>query len=427
MPFIVDINTRESETLEKPLQAVNFFSQIKLNLKYDSLASSFQFDYLFDANNSIHLEVAGITHFHEARVYWRETGSEVKQKVLTGLVLSQNFIDAPVPELLSIGGHAKPGELDKSDIPVSIPLESSGLALSSIISRICSAFNLKFKVETSLANGAVVDPAKKTKSKKDEGKELAKYLLANGVLKDPGTKSKKELLDGEIKKTTSKSSENAGSYIKRLCLQKNIILSHNAEGDVVVNTANTDGPPVLIFDADENPEQGYSRMNLNTDGESMFRFYTVVRQADDEGGNESTATLKNPFCPVAAVPSFKVEIQTSGSDVTVNEACQNALSKSLKSIVLTVEIVAETASSKLILPNNPIFIKNKKLNLLKMEKFFIESVEVTQNPESTKQVLTCVLPWVYNYFSPGLNPPPSGPKNGPYNVFIRPGKNAPGQ
>ena len=165
-------------------------------------------------------------------------------------------------------------------------------------------------------------------------------------------------------------------------------------------------------------------MNLNVDGQSMFRFYSVVRQADDENGNESSITIKNPLSPVAGVPRFKVETQSSGSDVTVSEAVRNALSKSLKCFVLTINIVTETATTELILPDCTVHVKNKKLNLFKMTKWFVESVEVTQTPESTLQVLTCVLPWVYNYYSKGLDPTKPA---GPYNVFIEHGKNAPGQ
>ncbi len=426
MGFVVDINTRESTTLDTTLQAINFFSQIKLHLKYDALASTFQFDYLFDADSPVHLEVAGITHYHEAHIYWQPANAGPKQRVLTGLVVSQNFIDAPVPELLSIGGYSKPGLLDDCDIPLSIPLESNGLKLNDIIQRICNAFLLKFKVETPKAFGIVVESQKVTGSKsgKEQDKELEAYLAANGVVKDPGKKSKKELVEGEVKKTTSKTSENAASYIKKLCLQKNIILSHNEFGDVVVNTANTEGDPVLILDADTSPKQGYQRMNLNVDGQSMFRFYSVVRQADDEGGNESNATIRNSLSPVAGVPRFKVETQSSGSDITVDQAAENMLSKSLKCFVLTINIVSETASTELILPDNTLHVKNKKLNLFKMTKWFIESVEVTQTPESTLQVLTCVLPWVYNYYSKGLDPAKPA---GPYNVFIEHGKNAPGQ
>jgi hypothetical protein len=400
MPFVVDINTRETSTLDTALQAINFFSQIKLNLKYDALASTFQFDYLFDASRFDHLEVAGITHYHEAHVYWQPTNKALpKQRVLTGLVVSQNFIDAPVPELLSIGGYSKPGLLDDCDIPVEIPLESNGLRLSSIIQRICDAFLLKLVIQSPRAGERIVQ-------------------------KPPQEKNEDERAEGEVKKSTSKTSENAASYIKKLCLQKNVVLTHNAMGNVVVKTANTEGEPVLIFDADENPQQGYQRMNLNADGQNMFRFYSVVRQADDENGNESSITIKNPFSPVAGVPRFKVETQSSGDDVTVGEAARNSLSKSLKTFVLTVNIVSETASTELILPDNTIHIKNKKLNLFKMTKWFIESVEVTQTPESTLQVLTCVLPWVYNYYSKGLD---SSKPAGPYNVFIEAGKNAPGQ
>jgi len=400
MPFVVDINTRETSTLDTALQAINFFSQIKLVLKYDALASTFQFDYLFDANRFDHLEVAGITHYHEAHVYWQSSNPSIpKQRILTGLVTSQNFIDAPVPELLSIGGYSKPGLLDDCDIPVEIPLESNGLKLSDIIKRICNAFLLKLVIKTPRAGEIIIQ-------------------------KPPQEKNEDERAEGDVKKSTSKTSENAASYIKKLCLQKNVVLTHDEMGNVVVKTANTEGEPVLIFDADSNPQQGYQRMNLNTDGTSMFRFYSVVRQSDDEGGNESSITIKNPLSPVAGVPRYKVETQSSGDDITIGEAARNALSKSLKAFPLTISIVTETASTVLILPDNTIHVKNKKLNLFKMTKWFIESVEVTQTPESTTQVLTCVLPWVYNYYSKGLD---TNKPAGPYNVFIEHGKNAPGQ
>ena len=223
MPFVVEINTRETETLNKPIQAINFFTNIKLSLKYDSVASDFQFDYLFDPNNQDSLEIAGITHFHEAIVSFQKTGSNARQKILTGFVMNQNFVDSPTPELLSIGGYSKPGLLEKSDIPTSIPLQSDGLKLSDIIRRIASAFNLEFVIKARRAGEIVVTPSEQ--------------------------KTEQSRADGEIPKTTSKTSENAAAYLKTLCLQKNIVLTHDESGRLVVKTANTEGQPVLIFDA----------------------------------------------------------------------------------------------------------------------------------------------------------------------------------
>lgn len=404
MPFVIEINTRESSRFEKPKQLVNFFTLVDVNLKYDSLVSDFKFEYLYDSSNVDHTEIAGVSHYHEAIIsYDYKDGS--REKLLTGFVLSQNFVDSPVPEVLSIGGYSKPGLLEDCDIPVTIPHESDGLKLVDIITRVANAFNLRFVIKSARANETV-------KNTKEADR------LSNGGESEPDTSGK---ANSEVPKSTADVSENAKNYLASLCLQKNLLLTHDADGRLVIKTANTEGPAVLTFDADRYPSFGYEKMNLNYNGQSMYSDITIVRQADDEDGNSSSFTITNPLCPVRAVPRPKVETQSSGDDITVEEAAKAALSKCLKSIILTIEIMSETANTRIVKPDNAILVKNKKLSLFKMTKFFIESVRIVETAEHTRQTLVCVLPWVHNYNAKGY-----GKKSGgPYNIFVEPGSNYP--
>lgn len=332
---------------------VTYFSGIQVSLKFDSLASTFSMNFLFNEKNRQHAELACVSHFHECIL------EHEGQKLINGFILDENFKERAKDELVQFAGYSKPGVLEDCDIPPSIyPLQSDGLTIRQVVEKIIAPFKLKMVVHSSAA-----------------GK-----------------------MDQVIPVTTAKESQNIKSYITELCTQRGIIVSHTTEGDLLFTKANTEGEPLFHV------EKGViaTDIEMSFKGQSLHSDITIMSEANDEGGNAGEYTLQNPYVPIVYRP--KVMKQTSGNDVTVEDMAKNALAAELKEAIrLKVTIDRWKVNGKFILPNNVITVISPKCYIYKKTPFFIESIDYTGDPKKQVAVLNCVLRDVYdNDFRPNI-------------------------
>ncbi len=363
MGLVLKVNTRQSNTGD-PIRTVKYFTDFKMNLKYDSVASTFAFSFYFDPNNVEHAEIACVSHYHECQVFYDE------ELLITGFMLSQTFVDSSVPELVQIGGYSKPGVLEDCDIPTNMyPLESNGLTFRQIVQKIIKPFNFNF---------IITDLAKKDAN--------TRFTIT-------------EKADKEITKTTAAESQNIKTYLTGLATQKNLILTHDEFGNLLITEANTKGQPLFSYDSKDGM-LGITRLTMSYNGQALHSHITVIRQADDSGGNAAEYTIRNPFVPVAAVVRPRVVSLSSGDDVTISEAARNELAKELKAIVLKVEFDRGKINGKFLRPNNTIDVKDRSIFLYKKVRWFIESVDFNVDPKGEKGEATCVPVYVYNNETP---------------------------
>lgn len=351
---------------------VKFFNNFTLNLKYDSIASTFGFAFEFDPKNPEHAELACVSHFHEAIV--EHNG----RTIITGFILSQKFISDPKKQLVEIGGYAKPGVWEDSDIPTSLyPLQSDGLSFLQICQKLAAPFHLK--------------------------------VVVDNIAKKDASKSVRDKADKSISKSTAKSSENIKGYLTRLATQLKIVLTHNANGDVVLTEAKTTLKPLFHIDVGNAPG---TRVTMHFNGQALHSHITVIKEADKDGGNAGEYTIKNPFVPVAYTYRPKVVMQTSGDDITVEEFAKQLLAAELKNITLTIETDRWEVDGYMIEPNNIVTIYQPEVFIYKKTKWFIESCDLTGNEKQNTMVMTCVLPCVYDGSTPE-------------NIFVNPHENLP--
>jgi len=338
---------------------VDFFNDFALNLKYDSIASTFGFSFYFDPENQQHAEMACVSHFHECIL------EHEGETLATGYMLSNIFVQNEKKQLVKIGGYSKTGCLEDCDIPTNMyPLQVEGMTLKQIAQKLIQPFKLKLKIE----NGA--------------------YSESNTAI----TLDAK--LDKEIKKTTASESKNIKTYLTELAVQRNVVLSHNEYGDLVFTQAKTNQKP--LFHVEKGIIARSIKMNFN--GQGMHSQIEVVKHADTDGGNEGYAIIYNPYCPIVFRP--KVVVQSSGDDNTIEEYARMCLSQELKNVRLTIEIDRWDFEGKVIKPNNIITVYSPENFIYNTTRFFIESVELKGNEKETTATLTCVLPEVYSQMYP---------------------------
>ncbi len=356
-----------------------FFQGFEICMKYDSIGSTFRFDFFFDPNNNEHKELACVGHFHIVYLY---EGTEL---LMTGYVLSQVFNDYPETKLVSIAGYSLPGVLQDCEIPIGEPtswidkakgyarhvinkiwpgtLQSDGLSLKEIAQKMLNPFNLTMVIDPSVAAAM------------------------------------NEIYD----ETTARQAQTIKSYLAELAAQKNIVITDDQFGRVVFTRPATSQKPIFHF---ESNIPGTS-MSMAFSGQGMHSHIRMVQQQDvDEGIPASESQVENPYVPFVFRPH--VAIQSSGDADDTEQAAKNALARELKDFTLTVETDRWFIGNKVIRPGKMITVLNPNVYLYKKSSWFIEEVTLKGNASETTAVIKCVQPCVYDgtvpqYLFKGIN------------------------
>lgn len=385
---------RDSATRPRKL-AVMFFNEIDINLKFDSVASTFRLQMYFDPNNEEHAELATVSHIHECSLYYvhDRPGKFVNDKgkfvttndelIITGFMLSQRFHSSEKPGFMEIGGYSKPGMLGDCDIPTAAyPLESNGLSFRQIVKKILPYFSnpkkggFNFFIKSSRADSVFVK----------EGEAASGLGDLNDLLGEINDDA-----DGDLGKSTAPESKNVLSYLSELANQKGLILSHDVMGNFIVNA------PYLgndyLFEIGTKNGIKYREADCNYNGQGLHSQVEAVRQPDKNGGNMAYAIEYNPLVPIVFRP--KVIEVTSGDDNTIRKAALNEVQTELKSIPLVITLDSPVANGRFIMPNHTIKVLERKCYLYKATKWFIEEVNYVKNSKEETCTITCVLPGVY--------------------------------
>lgn len=337
-------------------KAIDFFNNFTIDLKYDSMASTFSFRYYFDPDNKNHRLLAQIGG------YYFVTIQEINQLVLTGRIVSHGFKSSPRKEFTQFAGYSLAGVLEDCQIPTSLyPLQSDGLTLREIASKLIEPFRLK--------------------------------MIVDSVVSDD--------MDLPYEQTTANDSQSIKTYLTGLAAQRNIIISHNEFGDLVFTRANTKKTPLFEITGDV---PGVS-MSLDANGQGMHDEITMLKDSDPELGAALETSITNPYItdpnpPFETIFRPSVKTMSEGDDNDIDRSVKAALAQELKNIKLTISIDRWYIDGKLIRPNNIVRVRDKRLTLYDRTNWFIESVSLTGNEKSRTAVLTCYLPEVYNSETP---------------------------
>lgn len=331
--------------------SVEFFNKVNVNLRYDSVASTFAFDFLFNPEDLKSKEMFTPGHFHKVTI---EHNDEL---LITGFILNQNFGSSSKKQLANIQGYSLPGVFEDCQIPPEIyPLQSDGLSLREITQKIINYFSTS-KAPMKL----IVDPSVSKRA------------------------------NAAFETSVASESETIKSYLTKLAAQKDIVLTHTPEGNLLFTKAKTRQTPIAHF---EKGFIGLTDISLSVNGQRMHSKITVLKQSSVDGGNAGESSIINPFVKFVNRP--KVIIQSSGTDNDTGNAARQALSAELKAISLKIELSTWLIDGKIIKPNQIISVTDPENYLYNKTNFFIESVNLKGEQSNQTATLTCVLPEVYN-------------------------------
>lgn len=316
---------------------IKFFDEVRISLSLDSVASTFSFVGRYNPDNPLHRKVFKPLSFSKVEIF-----NDEDQLLLTGTIINHNFNSEARPELWSLSGYSRAGVLEDVNIPYHLyPLESLQRNLKDITERLIAPFGIKLVIDPSVSN-------------------------------DAGT---------VFEKSVASPSESIKNYLSKIASQRNIVMSHNARGDLVFFRPNTKGAPKARFN--QNNTLG---MGMSTRGQGLHSSISVLRQPSDEASNISPVdTVKNPLIPVTR-PS--VHVLSSGSDTATKSAADNELGAELKNIEFTLKLERLENLS----PGDIVEVQNEEIFLFEYTRLMISSVAITETTESSGMVLYMVLP-----------------------------------
>jgi len=340
---------------------VNLFNNGKITLKLDSIGSTFEFSSHFVANNIEHQVIFKPLQYRAIEFFNSEN-----KLIFTGTILNHVFKSDKGRNLVVFSGYSKCGILEDVTIPVkNYPLESNNRSLIDIATRLCGFYGIKVSVSKNVSN------------------------LANTAVKaKTGLKEKTDLKSLEAKsksvfgRTSAGPTESVKDYLAKLCSQKNIILSHDEFGNVLLFQPEYDQKPKFFFDKYNTLE-----MSLSFNGQALHSEIDIVSQpSDDNEGVSLTDKAINTLIPIFR-PTTKV--LTSGEETDTKQAAKNELAAELKAIQLSIKLqgIFDTLYPGEIINCHNHYIYNYAYN-----RWMIESIDYIFDEKEDTTVLNCLIP-----------------------------------
>jgi len=323
----------------------DFFDKFDVTLMYNSIASTFSFEGLILTDDQ--KQLFRPLSYHDVQVYF---GDDL---FLTGIGLNISTSIENALTLGNISGYSKTGVLEDCEIPLSLyPLQSDNLSLSEITEKLIKPFGIKLITDQSVITSA----------------------------------SKK------YPKTTSEHEQKIKDYITTLAGQRNIIVTHNNEGNLIFTSLNVNSPSVAVYDEG----MPSTRISVTTNGQGMHSQISVIKQAtievDTTGEQTITNNLISKYRPI-------VRNQTSGDNNDTISTAEMIFASELRNITLQIETDrwkwSDGKKETIIKPNMIIEVISPSNFINNRTRFFVEKVNYKGDNTGIIATIDCVLPECY--------------------------------
>lgn len=356
------------------------FTDFSYERNLDSVGSVFSFACLFDEEKR---ELFKPLSFLKVQFY-----NDDEVLFFTGVIVSHAFQSNAETNLVIMSGYSLPGVLEDCNIPYSAyPLESINMNLQEIANKFIRPFGLKLIIDASARN------------------EVSK----------------------NYPKTAATPEESIKEYLSKLAAQRNVILSHDENGNLLLFKPNVKQTPVASF----NKESGVE-MSLDIAGQDVHSETTNLRQPkpkktekkkkpkqgsteeeDELGYNvvEKTQTTPTPAIKkIKELPQYfstmrnplvlsyrpSVKVLSEGEDFSTADAVKNQFADELKAIKFNIKL----DEWKEIKPGDIIEMQNDELYIRDKIKLIVLSVSKTKNAEEEAMSLEAVIPEAFTGTEP---------------------------
>lgn len=357
-----------------------YFNDVSIDTSLDSVASTFGFTAKFDDSNPLHRELFRPLSYHRV-----EFLGDNNRPISTGTILVNDFNSEAAPSLVTFSGYSLGGVLEDCQIPLELyPLESNNRTLKEISERLLSYFGLKLIIY-------------------DEVSKECNQIIAKSV---------------------AEPEETIKDYLAKIAAQKNVIVSHDIYGNVIMFRPKTNSPSKGSF-----YKENTVNMRLSVDGQSMHSSISTLRQptkpkkgstdilsddydplagggddilSDDTsiGGSKKKSKILLPvdtiYNPLIKVKRPKVDKLSSGDIADTRKGANNAIANELKSIALSFELHRWEPISI----GDIIEVQNPELYLFEKNRWMVSGTIINESGEVRTSSITCVLPETFTGQTP---------------------------
>lgn len=319
----------------------NFFDNITINHKLDSIASSFSFDARFNPENLDHRAIFQPLAYNVVQIY--DNNDILK---FTGVTVNTSLGSNSKRDLQNISGYSKAGILEDVTIPYSAyPLEKLNSSLNNIVSRLIHEFDLDFVVGDSVKNEMSLNYPK--------------------VVAEP--------------------TETIKEFISKLTSQRNVVLSHNEKGNLLFYKPNTKAKAKAYFN-----DQNTTSMTLNVNGQAMHSKISVIRQPSKD--NVSLSAVDTISNHLVKVNKTIVKTLSSGTETDTKKAADNILAEELKNIVVDITI----NRYENINCGDIVEVHNHEIYLFAKVRFMVSEITITETNSQQTMNLKLMLPETFS-------------------------------
>ena len=327
-------------------QNISFFTAGSISLKLDSIASTFSLSCRFNPENDLHKEIFKPLQYHKIEIF-----NSKDKLIFTGTVLNHSFKSNSGVNLVAITGYSLCGILEDVTIPPSLyPLENTSLTLKQIAEKLCNAYGI----------GLVVGSNAETEA------------------------------NLTYKKTVASPTDTIKGYLSKLTSQRNVLLSHDAKGQVVMFRPNDDQKIRYYFNSENTLE-----MASNFNGQGLHSEINVVRQPSEE--NAGVSTVDKIVNPLIAKYRPTTKVLSSGEDTDTKKAADNELASELQNIQVSVKLEGMLED---IAPGEIVNIHNHSIYSFAYSRYMITEINYSFNESEETTDLTLRLPETFTGKAP---------------------------
>lgn len=344
-------------------KSIAYFNTGSITLKLDSIASTFEFSAYFKQQDLEFQELFKPLQYLPVEIY-----NKNKKLIFTGTILNHRFTSNKGREVVIISGYSKSGILEDVTIPPSenYSLENNNKSLKDIATQLCGIFGINVVVSDqakSISESNVKPTTQTTRARSDFDSIKAKANIVFG-------------------RTSASPTESIRDYLAKLASQKNIILSHNEKGEVLLFQPDYNQLPRYFF-----TKGNTISMTADYNGQALHSDIYIVRQPSDE--NEGVSTFDRAKNTLVTKYRPTTKIMTSGEDSQTKDAAKNELASELKAIQLTLELQGLFDE---IYPGEIVNVHNHYIYCYAYNRFMVDSITLKFDSKSETTTLNLVVP-----------------------------------
>lgn len=338
----------------------NFFSSVDVNLKIDSIASTFKFNGFFDISDVELKDIFKPFTYADCQVWFIDQGKGINERLITGTILNPALSLQRQKRLTGVSGYSRTGLFEDINLPVELyPLQFDGLSLKQISEQICNFFNIPL---------LIFDNAKE---------DAAKPF---------------ELVKAEPSQTIK-------DFLSKMARDRNITITHDNFGRLLLYKILDITPPKIKINE---TDSGVVSISVSPSAQGVHSSITIINQASTTDQNEGQTTVQSPFMQNQNRPLVKMLTHGTGTDT--KEAANAIASAEAKSFPITIELEGWTFQDKIVRAGFYIELTAPSI-FIDTTKLVLQSVNFKEDPKTGKtQTLIAILPCVYTGKLPTKNP-----------------------